>query len=353
MQLAKCSLWMVWAWSVAAHASGDEQPRPVAYLPVERHNVVLSTELKGVLKFAESAAVMASWGAKIKKFHVKPGDMVHQGDLLAEVDVGYEAIILDYYRGTVRVAKARLEAARAEVEFRAKIMKRVDLLAERGLSTPSQLEAASSAVMTARMDVDRMIDQLANAESQAKAQELRIGNANFLAPIDGRVVEMGVNPQQVIGTYFAASNFMVARIAEPGAYVVEALALETQRAKVLDATGCLVQIPYRKNRVGCALKSVPAVSSKAGDPAAPAQGAGDGLYQVNVEFQFDDEELPVETEVTLVFQKKLAENVLAVPVDADLSDERGDGADKVGVLGTNYMSLKDQATTLKVVKVPL
>ncbi|MBN9518755.1 efflux RND transporter periplasmic adaptor subunit [bacterium] len=108
---------------------------------------------------------------ELTRLHVKEGEAVKKGDLLAEIDARQFQLELD-------AAKARLLAVEAKLRVAEAALARVERAARAGIVPPEEFEQAKAAMIAERAEV-------AAAQAAAKLVELNLSYTKLTAPIDG------------------------------------------------------------------------------------------------------------------------------------------------------------------------
>lgn len=293
---------------------------------VERHTSE-RIRLKGQVNFAVSEVVMSGYGSAIRRFPVRPGSDVRAGDVLAEVDTSYPMIMLTHYRSQTIIDGKRIAAAIEEVAFRERNFERATQLVEKGLSAPSALSAASAAVESARGSLGSLRIAALATQRLVQEWEAKVRLASFLAPVAGKVIEMGVNPAQLAGTYRSSGPILISRIVVPGRYKVRAKALASQRARLSSELKCVVRLGVGAS-LPCKLSSLPSIQTAVAKGAADPSAGGVSGFDVEAEFS-SKLVLPPDVEVELVLTRATGRH-LAVPVEAIVATSSGDFVDKAG-----------------------
>lgn len=177
--------------------SGDKRPKvtPVAVAPVERATLTERGRYPGELD-ADAADVSSFYTGRLTAVHVRVGDVVDKGQVLAEIDP------VDA-REQIARARAQAEAARAE-ERKAGIELGV---AKRQLE---RFERLRDQVSASEIDAQRALTQSlesAVATAGARAEEARAGvrllekrvvESEIRAPFAGRVAARHVDPGVIV-----------------------------------------------------------------------------------------------------------------------------------------------------------
>lgn len=164
----------------------------------------------GTIEAWEEVDIVPNIAGKIARIHVKEGDRIKKGDLIAELDS--ESLKL-----TLSQTKANLSAAQAAYDDAEKNLRRMEVLSKDGTVAPQQLEKAQLAFNSAQAAVEQLKAAVDLVEYNLRVSTMR-------APFDGVVthkhMEEGdmINPSMGTGpgvvTFMDFSQFKI-RILAP------------------------------------------------------------------------------------------------------------------------------------------
>ncbi|GAB4540357.1 MAG: efflux RND transporter periplasmic adaptor subunit [Roseibium sp.] len=226
-------------------------------------------ETKAVFAEVKSRTVVparARIGGTIKAVHVREGDEVSAGEVIAEVVDEKIALELEAAHARIEALRSQLDNARTELE-------RVEQLVERGSAAQSRLDQA-------RTQFDVVTNQTVAAESEMSVIRQRASEGEVLAPNAGRVLTVPVTEGSVI-----MPGEAVARIAS-GRYFLR-LSIPERHASQISA-GAKVLVGGRKGASaagsdtatsGSIVKVYPEISE--GRVTADVEVDGLGDYFVN------------------------------------------------------------------------
>jgi RND family efflux transporter MFP subunit len=173
-----------------APASGPESVR------VTRRDVGRVIRATGVIKPAIGAEVRV--GSRVSgvvtRLHVRVGDVVRAGDLLAELDARELAARRDDAVAALRVADANLAYARSELA-------RKERLRDERLLPPSELDLATRGAEVAAQERAQAAATLTFAATQ-------LSYARIVAPISGVVASVTTQEGETVAASFAAPTFL-------------------------------------------------------------------------------------------------------------------------------------------------
>lgn len=200
-------------------AARGEVPSNAKTAVVERETAPAVEWASGAIESARRTTVAARILARIEDMNVVAGDEVAKGDLLATLDARD-------LLARVKQAQEALKAAEAERDLARQELTRTEQLLERGVSTQQRFDQAVSNLRVAEAQVDRLKQDLNEAQTALSFTEIR-------APVAGRVVDRLAEPGDTI-----TPGQSLLRLYDPLALRVEApvresLALDLETGDVL------------------------------------------------------------------------------------------------------------------------
>ena len=227
------------AYGYSAMSGTRAEIDPSRIITVERGDIARSVVATGRVEPISKVEIKSKANGIIKELRVKAGDMVAEGQVLAELDKENLAARLREARAALLGAQSNERAARAEYEknkveaespdvaFAARNVERVDKLFKGGLISHQELDDARRGLEQAenRQHVARSQLSVSSARvSQAEAEvaqsraaveraEEELNNATIRSPIRGMVlsrdVELGSPVSSILNMGSAATLVMV------------------------------------------------------------------------------------------------------------------------------------------------
>ncbi len=198
-----------WWWSPrpqTAPAAAEESDARVAVeaAPVTTGTVADVREFTGTLEAGTAFTVAPKAGGQVERVHVDIGEPVERGQLLVELDDAEATQAEAEAEAELAVARAELQQARADARLARRELERTQTLAQRDLSSQSELDTAraqadarQAAVEVASARVQQREAALARARVQLGYTEIR---ANWPEGAGARVVgERMVNAGDTVG----------------------------------------------------------------------------------------------------------------------------------------------------------
>ena len=166
---------------------------PVAVADIE--DTVLAT---GSIGAAKLVSVGAQVTGEVKRLHVKLGDAVKQGQLIAEIDALTQ-------QNNLRNAQAALQSAEAQLRAKQASLKQASLAAARlrelvaiDAGSRADLEAAEATLGTTQAEIAAQQAQIAQARIAADTAQVNLGYTRITAPMDGVVVAVVTEQGQTV-----------------------------------------------------------------------------------------------------------------------------------------------------------
>jgi HlyD family secretion protein len=196
----------------AAASRGQERPRGGEIVRVARRDLGSVVKATGVVKpmIGAEVKVGSRVSGVVERLHVRIGDAVVKGRLLAELDARELTSRRDQAAAALASARASLSYAQAD------LARKRELAASR-LIAPSELDLAQRASAVAEQ-------QLTEADATLEAARTQLGYARIHAPISGVVASVSTQEGETVAASLAAPTFVtlldLARL-EVWAYVDE------------------------------------------------------------------------------------------------------------------------------------
>jgi membrane fusion protein (multidrug efflux system) len=186
----------VWQWTRADSAPAEAQAQrgaPVVTASVARDDMLVSRRYPGEV-FAEAAEVSSRVEGHVESIHVRIGDRVEAGQILAEID---DAIIKRQLKETqAQIAAQRSAVASSEVARKAaeRQVDRVRDLVDKGVISAQEVDDLETAL--AQRDAEAQVARARRDEAQARLSVLRenLDDTSVRAPFAGSVARRDLDP---------------------------------------------------------------------------------------------------------------------------------------------------------------
>ncbi|MCW4453283.1 efflux RND transporter periplasmic adaptor subunit [Flavobacterium sp. MXW15] len=161
---------------------------PLATSPVTRGDLEQTVDATGVIDAYKLVSVGAQASGQIKSLRVQLGDVVKEGDLIAEIDSTTQ-------QNSLQNAEAALENIRAQRAVQQATLREAELafqrqkqmLAEEATSR-AEYEGAEAKLATSQAQVRALDAQIKQRETELGTARANLGYTRITAPIDGTVV---------------------------------------------------------------------------------------------------------------------------------------------------------------------
>ncbi|MBD9537069.1 efflux RND transporter periplasmic adaptor subunit [Stenotrophomonas sp. STM01] len=179
---------IVLAGAAAAWALRKPAAPSVATSPVTRGDLEQTVDATGVIDAYKLVSVGAQVSGQIKSLKVQLGDVVKQGDLIAEIDSVTQ-------QNSLRNAQAALENIRAQRAVQTASLKESELAFARQkemlaaeATSRADYEAAEANLASTRAQIRALDAQIMQRETELSTAQANLGYTRIIAPIDGTVV---------------------------------------------------------------------------------------------------------------------------------------------------------------------
>jgi HlyD family secretion protein len=198
--LVVVSVLVVAAALVAAYLlTRGPEVSPYRGAEVIRASIVKEVRVTGHLELIDQVEVPAPIEGQLVEVVVEPGDTVEEGALLARLDrVSVETAFL-VAKAEMQVARSRVSEAEAAAQGALRTFERTKRLADKGLASASDLEAAESGLVKARATVSAAKAEQVAAVQQASLKGRDRDRADVVAPRAGLVLEVPPHTGMVVG----------------------------------------------------------------------------------------------------------------------------------------------------------
>lgn len=199
-------------------------------VPVERGDLEDLVTATGVLQPRDYVDVGAQVSGQLDIIHVRTGDQVRKGDLLAEIDPTVYVARVDATRAQLRNQQAQLMEREAQLTLAQIQHRRQQNLLKEEATSREAAQVAEAALRSAHAQIEAISAQIQQTESTLRAEEANLDYAKIYAPMDGTVVSIEARQGQTLNTNQQAPVLM--RIADLSTMTVEAQVSEADIGKL-------------------------------------------------------------------------------------------------------------------------
>jgi membrane fusion protein, macrolide-specific efflux system len=298
---------------------------------VTRMDIEESVLASGTLQALKTVDVGAQVSGQLKKLHVRLGDQVKKGELLAEIDP-----VLQH--NALKDAEAAQESVQAQIRAKKALLQQYELAYRRQLELAAQdaasradLESAQAQLDTSRADLAALEAQLKKARVAVDTAQANLEYTRIVAPMDGVVIGIVTEEGQTVVSAQAAP--VILKLANLDTITVKAQISEADVTRVRPGQKVYFTIlgdPDTRH-YGTLRAIEPATdaasSSSTSSPSSSTAVYYNGLFDV----PNPDRKLRVSMTAQVAVVLSEARQVLSIPVSA-LRDKGKDGRQTVKVL---------------------
>jgi membrane fusion protein, multidrug efflux system len=175
----------------SAAASTPPVPSVVVSTPAER-NIEKQLQFLGQFAAVQQVELRPQVGGTLTKISFKDGDIVHQGDVLFEIDQ-------TPYQIKLSQATAQLETTRARLDLAVRQSDRADTLKQSGFGTIENADQRTSDKQAAQAAVD-------NAKAAVRDAQFDLDHTRLTAPFTGRIGTHTVSVGNLVAGSRAATS---------------------------------------------------------------------------------------------------------------------------------------------------
>lgn len=222
------ALMIVGVLAVQRMWSGTEVP--VVTQVIERGDIQKTVLATGILKPSVQVNVGAQVNGQLKKLHVRAGDRVTKGQLLAEIDPALQQSELRKSEAALDIAIAQKEAAQVTLKQYDLELKRQLRMDRDGSGTKSNLEEAQARFDTQKAQLLVNEAQIVQAWMALETAKANLGYTQIMAPVDGQVLGIVTREGQTVVSSQTAPIILV--LADVDTMTVHTRISETDILKV-------------------------------------------------------------------------------------------------------------------------
>lgn len=310
---------------------------------VTRGSVEVTVLATGELRPVKLVAVGAQASGRITSLHVKLGDRIKAGDLIAEIDSVTQQNNLKTAEASLASIHAQRDEKEASLTLARQTLERQQTMVNQNAVARADLETAQASVKTTEAQIAALDAEIQSAEVAVATATANLGYTRITAPIDGTVLAVVSQAGQTVNASQSA----------PTIVVLGQLDTMTVRAEISEADVVHVSpgqkvyftiIGDPEHRYDAALESIDpapesirsdtAIASSSSSTSSSSSSSSAIYYYGNFNVPNPDGRLRtyMTAEVNIVLGR--AENVLTVPAAA-LGNRDSDGKYRVKVLNAD------------------
>ena len=199
-----------WYWQSNA-SQPPRDPRPPVI--VSRANIEEVVTAQGQLEPKQYVDVGTQVSGQLKAIYVDIGDAVKQGQLLAEIDPRVFQAQVRAGEARLNSLKAQLNQQKAELTLAEQNLQRNQNLIAANAVSRQVLQESESQALVAKAQVESVLAQIQETESNVEASRTNLGFTKIYAPISGTVTTLPTRVGQTLNANQTAPTIIPIRIA--------------------------------------------------------------------------------------------------------------------------------------------
>ena len=167
---------------------------------VKRGKIAQTVSATGEISATNLVDVGAQVSGQIKKMHVKIGDVVKEGDLIAEIDNVTQVNEVNTRKAQLQTYQAQLESAQVALKIAQRKYSRYKSLASADAVSKEEFEATEDSLATNRARIKELQSSIRQTQIAINTAEKDLGYTRITAPSAGTVVSLVVEQGQTINS---------------------------------------------------------------------------------------------------------------------------------------------------------
>jgi macrolide-specific efflux system membrane fusion protein len=197
---------------------------------VQRGDLEDAVTATGILQPRDYVDVGTQVSGQLKKLHVKVGETVKAGQLLAEIDPTVYRSRVDANRAQLRTQQAQLTDREAQLALAEQQLKRQQNMMRENATTQDAVQTAEAGAKSARAQIGVLQAQLEQTRSTLRGDEASLSYTRIYAPMSGTVVSENAKQGQTLNANQSAP--IVVRIADLSTMTVQSQVSEADVSKL-------------------------------------------------------------------------------------------------------------------------
>ena len=165
---------------------------------VKRGKIAQTVSATGEISATNLVDVGAQVSGQIKKMHDKIGDVVKEGDLIAEIDNVTQVNEVNTRKAQLQTYQAQLESAQVALKIAQRKYSRYKSLASADAVSKEEFEATEDSLATNRAKIKELQSSIRQTQIAINTAEKDLGYTRITAPSAGTVVSLVVEQGQTI-----------------------------------------------------------------------------------------------------------------------------------------------------------
>lgn len=215
-----------WWWKTSG---GPPAPQWVT-APVQKQDLEDTVLATGAIRALRQVNVGAQATGQVKALHVKVGDVVKKGQLIAEIDDTTQQNALRDELAGIESLKAQRASRQAALTLARQNLARQQEMMAKDATSRADLQSAQNQLAAAEADLKTNAAQLEQANLKAQTARANLGYTRIAAPMDGTIVAVVTEQGQTVNA--AMSTPTIVKLARLDEVKIEAQISEADVPRV-------------------------------------------------------------------------------------------------------------------------
>jgi macrolide-specific efflux system membrane fusion protein len=214
-------------WIFRDEAAATTRP---LFATVEVGDIENAVTAAGFLQPSTFVDVGAQVSGQLDVLHIDVGDLVSEGDLLAEIDATVQFNRVEASRASLRALEAQLSARAASLKLATANAERQTRLMDDDATTEADFDSATNSLASAQSGLTQLQSQIAQSKASLASDEAQLGYTKIFAPASGTIVSVDKREGQTLNAN--QQTPIILRIADLTTMTVEAGVSEADVTKL-------------------------------------------------------------------------------------------------------------------------
>lgn len=205
---------------LALRGGASEPENEMLLATIEIGSIENTIAAAGSLKPSNYVDVGAQVSGQLQRLFVKIGDIVEEGQLLAEIDARVQEARVNASRANIESLEVQLNARQAALQLAHSNVERQTRLLATDVTSQFEFDTAINAVSAAEASLFQLQKQIEQSEASLETEETLLEFTRIYAPMAGTVVAIEMEEGRTLNAVQMAPTIL--RIADLGTMTVEA-----------------------------------------------------------------------------------------------------------------------------------
>ncbi|GHC77689.1 efflux RND transporter periplasmic adaptor subunit [Limoniibacter endophyticus] len=196
------------AWAANAVFGREDTPQYMS-AAVSRGDIEENVLATGTIRPTNLVAVGAQVSGRVTKLAVELGQMVKQGDLIAEIDPVTRRNDLSTAEAQLAAAKAQRDEKLANLKYAEATLERQRITLQRRTSSQADFDAAEESVAVLQAQIAALGAQITQAELAVETAQINLGYTSITAPTNGTVLSIVTRQGQTLNAVQSAPTIVI------------------------------------------------------------------------------------------------------------------------------------------------